>query len=118
MGEGGSLPPSKPTRQQGFYALLAGGWGGGSLPPSKPTRQQGFCALLMGGRGGGSLPPSKPTRQQGFCALLMGGRGRKDTALILTSTSTVLMFLSCFCITEVVESHLRGLLKLPKASTM
>ena len=69
----GLCPPcTRATPLAGVGSLLVGGWGRepcAHAPDSKPTRQQGFCALLAGG----CAPESKPTHQQGSCALLASG---------------------------------------------
>ena len=69
----GLCPPcTRATPLAGVGSLLVGGWGRepcAHAPDSKPTHQQGFCALLAGG----CAPESKPTHQQGSCALLAGG---------------------------------------------
>ena len=69
----GFCPPcTRATSLAGVGSLLVGGWARepcAHARESKPTRQQGFCALLMGG----CARESKPTRQQGSCALLAGG---------------------------------------------
>ena len=79
----GLCPPcTRATPLTGVGSLLVGGWGRepcAHAPESKPTRQQGSCALLAGGSLPRALPRVNPpanrdsvpccqgARSQGYC---------------------------------------------------